>query len=73
MSQTYNIEPVHNSVINLHGWRIVRGDGAVLLPFHTKAEAERLVEFFVDPFVNGMNAALAEGRALRVTRANEES
>ena len=28
-----------------HGWRVVRSDGAVLFPFRTKAEAERLIEF----------------------------
>lgn len=49
----YNVERVDNNVINLHGWRIVRSDGAVLLPlgrsgggFATKGEAEKLIEFF---------------------------
>jgi hypothetical protein len=44
----FQIEPVHNSVINLHGWRIVREDGGVLLPFPTKQEAEKLVQFFTE-------------------------
>lgn len=43
---TYDIQPLHNATINIHGWRIVRSDGAVLLPFGTKREAEKLVKFF---------------------------
>lgn len=43
---TYEIQPVKNSVINLDGWRIVRSDGSVLLPFTTKRQAEQLIEFF---------------------------
>jgi len=42
----YRIEPVENSLLNLKGWRIVRADGAVLLPFTTKREAEKLIDFF---------------------------
>lgn len=53
-SSDFRIEQVHNTCINIHGWRIVRSDGAVLLPlgrngggFPTKGEAEKLVEFFL--------------------------
>ena len=43
---SFRVEPVENTLLNLKGWRIVRSDGAVLLPFTTKMEAERLVTFF---------------------------
>ena len=43
---TYEIQPVKNTVINLDGWRIVRSDGSVLLPFPTRRAAEQLIEFF---------------------------
>ena len=44
---TFRVEPIHNTVLNFHGWRIVRSDGAVMFPFFTlKREAEKLIDFF---------------------------
>lgn len=47
-SSDFRIEPVQNAVLNIHGWRIVRKDGSVLLPFTQKREAEKLIEFFTE-------------------------
>ncbi len=44
----FRIEPVQNAVLNIKGWRIVRSDGAVMLPFVQKREAEKLIEFFTE-------------------------
>lgn len=44
---TFSIERIQNALLNLYGWRIVRSDGAVLLGFTQRREAERLLAFFV--------------------------
>lgn len=44
---TYTIDRIDASAsINLKGWKIVRSDGVSIQPFTTKAEAQRLIDFF---------------------------
>lgn len=44
---TYRIARIDETTkINLRGWKIIAEDGSVLLPFTTRQEAKRLIEFF---------------------------
>ncbi len=45
---TFKVEPISNSILNIKGWRIVGSDGRILLPFTTRREAEKLIEFFTE-------------------------
>lgn len=45
----FELQKIDNSVLNWHGYRIVREDGSVMAPIRTKAEGERLINFFCPP------------------------
>ena len=45
----FELQKIDNSVLNWHGYRIVREDGSVMAPIRTKAEGEKLINFFCPP------------------------
>lgn len=47
---TYRIDKIDATArVNLKGWKITRSDGVSIQPFTTKAEAQRLIDFFGTP------------------------
>ena len=56
---TYQIVRIDTrSTINLKGWKIVASNGDILMPFTTRAEAQRLIDFFGAEKVGFMNCKL---------------